>query len=355
MRTPQELARLREQAIALRRQGKSRRQIKEILGSMSNATLNEALKDEPPPEWTRRPRAKDELRAQARELRAQGMDYDEIVAALGVAKGSVSLWVRDLPIPARLSYAECRERSAEGTRRYWEAERPAREARRSATCSAAAAEIGDLTDRELLIAGAIAYWCEGAKRKPHQRSDRVSFINSDPRLIRFFLRFLDAAGTPRTDLGFRVYIHETADVESAQRFWMEVTAAPADRFRTPTIKRHHPKTVRRNVGEDYRGCLRIDVNRSADLYRKIEGWATASMGGSRSVTRNPAGAPLIRRGSADPVKRTRPVSWIHGQSIPVVPLQNAVALRRRVIGSPPTFGVGFVLVRVQAPELCLIY
>jgi hypothetical protein len=43
------------------------------------------------------------------------MDYEEIAEALGLAKGSVSLWGRDLPTPARLSYAECRKRSAEGT------------------------------------------------------------------------------------------------------------------------------------------------------------------------------------------------------------------------------------------------
>ena len=153
----------------LRRQGKSLRQIKEILGPMSNATLNDALKDEPPPEWTRRPKAKDELRASARELRSQGMDYEEIAAALGVAKSSVSLWVRDLPTPARLSYAECRTRSAEGAARYWAAERPAREATRTAAREAAAAEIGELTDREILIAGAIAYWCEGSKNKPYRR------------------------------------------------------------------------------------------------------------------------------------------------------------------------------------------
>ena len=73
MRTPQELNRLQEQAVILRREGKSRRQIKQILGPMSNSTLNEALRDEPPPEWTRRPKAKDGLRSKARELRAQGV------------------------------------------------------------------------------------------------------------------------------------------------------------------------------------------------------------------------------------------------------------------------------------------
>jgi hypothetical protein len=33
--------------------------------------------------------------------------------------------------------------------------------------------------------------------------------------------------------------------------------------------------VRKNVGEDYHGCLRIDVQRSSSLYRKIEGWSAA--------------------------------------------------------------------------------
>ena len=59
----------REQAIALRRAGRSRREIKKILGVGSNQTLNELLAGEPPPEWTRRPNAKDDLHARARRLR----------------------------------------------------------------------------------------------------------------------------------------------------------------------------------------------------------------------------------------------------------------------------------------------
>ena len=183
--------------------------------------MNEALRGEPPPEWTRRPRAKDDLHARARELREQGLDYDDIAAALGVSKSSVSLWVRDMPRPERLSYEECRKRSAEGSRLYWEAERPAREARREAVRAAAAGQIGTLSKREILIAGAIAYWCEGAKSKPHRRSERVVFINSDPGLIRFFLRFLDEAGVEPAQLRFRVHIHETADVSGAEQFWRE--------------------------------------------------------------------------------------------------------------------------------------
>jgi hypothetical protein len=124
-------------------------------------------------------------------------------------------------------------------------------------------------------------------------------MNSDPALIRFFLSFLDATGTSRSDLSFRVYIHQSADMESAQRFWMDVTGAPPDRFRAPTIKCHNPKTIRRNVGEDYHRCLRIDVRRSADLYRKIEGWAGASMAARRAANRIEADEPPVPRKSSD--------------------------------------------------------
>lgn len=77
---------LREQAVALRRAGRSRREIKALLSITSNWTLNEVLRGEPPPEWTRRPNAKDQVRAKARELREQGLDYEEIAGALGVSK-----------------------------------------------------------------------------------------------------------------------------------------------------------------------------------------------------------------------------------------------------------------------------
>ena len=273
----------REQAIALRRAGRSRREIKEIVGFTSNEQLNNALKGEPPPAWTLRPRAKDDLRAKARDLREQGFAYHQIAAELGVSKSSVSLWVRDLPRPERLSYEECRKRSAEGSRRYWEKERPAREARRESVRAAAAADVGPLTDREILIAGAIAYWCEGTKSKPYIRRDRVIFVNSDPALIRFFLRFLEVAGIGPDRLIFRVQIHESADVESASKFWLRVTGARPDQFRRTSLKRHNPVTVRKNVGDSYHGCLRVDVRTSVDLYRSIEGWADAIMGNAAGM------------------------------------------------------------------------
>ncbi len=268
---------LREQAVALRQACRSRREIKQILGIGSNQTLNEVLRGEPPQPWTWRPRAKDDLRARARELRAQGLSYNEIVAQLGVAKSSISHWVSDMPRPERLSYEESCRRQAEAVAQYWAEERPLREAARDSVRAEAEAEIGMLSEREMLIAGAVAYWCEGAKNKPYRRNDRVEFINSDPKMIGFFLRFLDFAGVARSRLIFRVHIHESADVPAAERFWLGLTGADPGQFRRTQLKRHNPTTVRKNTGDTYYGCLRIDVSRSAELYRRIEGWALGTM------------------------------------------------------------------------------
>jgi hypothetical protein len=123
----------------------------------------------------------------------------------------------------------------------------------------------------------LSYESRRGKNKPHRRDDRVSFINSDPALVKFFLRFLDVAGIDPGRLVFRAYIHESADIDAAQRFWLDVTQADPTQFRSPTLKRHNARTVRKNTGDDYHGCLRIDVMRGGELYHKIEGWATATM------------------------------------------------------------------------------
>ena len=150
------------------------------------------------PDWTRRPQAKDADRSAARDLRRAGLAYDEIAARLHVSKSSVSLWVRDLPHPPRqprTAAAEARRREAH-TRHYADL-RGVKAIRREHEVDAIATVLGPPSLRELLIAGAVAYWAEGSKRKPWRRR-RVTFINSDPDMVRLFLDFLCSHGVPTT-------------------------------------------------------------------------------------------------------------------------------------------------------------
>ncbi|MFB6550210.1 hypothetical protein [Streptomyces sp. NPDC056405] len=260
---------LRERAVALRRKGLSRRQIRDRLHVDNNDILNRLLEGEPPPEWTKRPNAKDDVRERARELRLQGWTYDQIQVELGCSKGSISLWVRDLPKPER---REPSEQAKLAARKRWEHELAVRDAAREQTKAAALQEVGRMTDRELFLLGVGLYWAEGAKDKIYSRREYVLFVNSDPGMIKVFIAWLDLLKVERERLRFRVMIHENADVTAAEQYWASLVGAESTCFGKTTLKKHNPKTVRKNVGDHYRGCLVIGVVRSADLYRRIEGW-----------------------------------------------------------------------------------
>ncbi|MEV6794993.1 hypothetical protein AB0M87_24060 [Streptomyces sp. NPDC051320] len=261
---------LRKQAIALRREGLSRRQIRDRLFVDNNDILNRLLEGEPAPEWTKRPRAKDDLRSKARELRLQGMTYDQIQLELGCSKSSISLWVRDLPKPERSRTAV--EQAKLAGRMRWDHELAVRDLERQKTKDAATRKVGTMTERELFMAGVALYWAEGVKDKPYARRETVSFINSDPDVIQVFLAWLKLVGVAPERLCYRLMIHETADVEAAKLYWADVAQVDAAVFQKTTLKKHNPKTVRKNTGENYRGCLGVRVSQGADLYRRIEGW-----------------------------------------------------------------------------------
>ncbi|MEU6993251.1 hypothetical protein ABZ953_21660 [Streptomyces sp. NPDC046465] len=259
---------LRERAVALRREGLSLRQIADELGVRNKETLSRLVQGEPPAVWTRRPRAKDDLRDRARELRSKGRTYNEIQAELGCSKSSISLWVRDLPSPApRRTPAEQRIRMNAGLARL----RAAQDRERQATKRSAAVAVGKLSDRELFLVGVGLYWSEGTKDKPYRRTEVLQFINSDATMIQLYLRWLALLGVGADRLTLRVSIHESADVAAAERHWAQVVGVDASAFSKPTLKKHNPRTTRKNTADTYHGCLVIYVKQSADLYRRVEG------------------------------------------------------------------------------------
>lgn len=250
----------------LRRAGRSLAQINAEIGPVGKDTLNRWLRGVPPPEWTKRPRGKDDLRAKARELRLAGLTYPEIAERLGVSKSTVSRWVRDLPPPSPRSVEHVRMMSE----RRWGPVRRERNRERQLAKFRAARVVGSLTPRELFLLGVAMYWAEGAKDKAYARREKIVFCNSDPDMIRTFRSWLLLLGVDLTRVRYRLQIHETADVGAALDYWRKVVGEPAA-FGRPTIKRHNPKTNRRRRDESYHGCLTVEVLSSAALYRVVEG------------------------------------------------------------------------------------
>ncbi|WP_026874853.1 hypothetical protein [Jiangella gansuensis] len=214
-----------------------------------------------------RPRVTDDLRGRARALRREGASVPEIARELGLARSTAWLITKDIawtPGP-------------DGASRRAEAER-------ARIAGDIAESFGTLSERELMIAGAVAYWAEGAKAKPWDPRERLTFVNSDPDMIRMFVAWLSAVGVERERLRFRVSIHESADVPAAEAYWAEVVDVPVERFARATLKKHNPKTVRKNVGGTYRGCLTVQVIKSAPEYRVMVGlWSAIAQGASREA------------------------------------------------------------------------
>jgi hypothetical protein len=252
----------------LRRQGKTYDEIKTAIGWVSEDQLRQWMKGIPRPRGTFRAKSMDELRQKCRLLRLTGLTYDDIAVLTGVSTGSLSLWLRDLP----RDFPGGKERRLARLQETCAKKRAARAAVKADQIALVAKDVGPLTDRELLLVGAALYWAEGAKSKPWRLSEHITFVNSDPRVIAVFLRWLELVGVERSECRFHLSIHETADVRCAERYWADLVGVDVSTFNQTSIKRHNPKSVRYNSGEGYHGCLVVNVLKSASLYRQVEGW-----------------------------------------------------------------------------------
>jgi predicted transcriptional regulator len=252
----------------LRAAGLSRRKIQTELG-IGDDLARDLLRGTQLPGSLRRPRAKDEIRKKARELREAGWTYPQIARELGVSRSSCSMWLRDMDHPEPSVEGQARRTAAIRASAARTASR--RQLEREATKQAVAESLGTITSRDLVIALAVSYWCEGSKAKPWNPAERIAWMNSDPVLARLFLEGLRLLDVPDERVQLRLSIHESADEDRALAWWSQELAWPVTSFRRTTLKRHNPKTVRNNTGAGYHGCVVISVLQGKDLYRVLDG------------------------------------------------------------------------------------
>jgi transcriptional regulator with XRE-family HTH domain len=157
----------------------------------------------------------------ARELRAGSWTLQEIATELGVARGSVSRWVRDVEFtPKPRSTARRRGPNALQRAKQAEIDQLLAEGRERS---------GRISDKEFLVAGTALYAGEGAKT-----DGSVTFANSDPRMIAFFCAWLrHFFEVDEARLHFRLYLHDGLDLNAAFDFWESVTDIPRFQFSRP--------------------------------------------------------------------------------------------------------------------------
>jgi transcriptional regulator with XRE-family HTH domain len=176
-----------------------------------------------------------EQRKHARQLRRdEGLPMGLIAERLGVAKSSVSRWVRDIQLtPAQLAALRRSNHRYNGQLLGQE--------RRNASARAARLEAQrhglELARRSdpLHLQGCMLYWAEGSKSR-----NRAIFTNSDPEMVKLFVRFVrQCYGVPdeKIRLTINCYVSNGLGAGAIVSWWLRELHLPHTCARPPVINR----------------------------------------------------------------------------------------------------------------------
>jgi transposase-like protein len=200
-------------------------------------------------------------REQARLLRREnGLSVKEIAARLGVARSSVSLWVRDIELTEQ-QHEALRARNPIYNQQV--AGRGGTSARRREE-RRACQEHGRTLARQrdpLHVAGCMLYWAEGWKAR-----NQVHFSNSDPQMVKFFVAFLRRSFDLRDEeicLTCNLFADHTERQREIERFWLDVTGLPEASLRGSIVNVYSKYSLKKRRNKLPYGTCRIVVNRTS--------------------------------------------------------------------------------------------
>jgi hypothetical protein len=213
-----------------------------------------------------------ELKNKAIVLRKRGYSYGNISKSIGVPKSTLSDWLKNLKLSNRqMNKLKINSKSA-----YLlggKASRTKRLLISKEIRSDAISEIGKINRKEMLMLGAMLYWGEGSKQSDRSVSQPVEFVNSDPKMCKFFIKWItEYVGVDTDSLVFRVYINEAKKVDSNKyiNMWSRVVNISSEKIKVYFTKDRH-SNLKRSSRDNYKGQLRIVVKKSTNLNRRIAG------------------------------------------------------------------------------------
>ncbi|TAN33573.1 hypothetical protein EPN28_02045 [Patescibacteria group bacterium] len=170
---------------------------------------------------------------QAILLRRQGKSYNEIRKILDLpSKGTLSVWFKDMALSPEAKKRLARNVNLARKRGLFRFNRE-----RTKLCQAenkrlrkeAQKVIRKLTPRELLLTCVALYWGEGYKS---HNQPKLSLTNTEPELIALFMRFIrEILRIPDERIRTHIHIHPNVNIQRAIKFWSQVTRLPMENFR----------------------------------------------------------------------------------------------------------------------------
>jgi hypothetical protein len=176
--------------------------------------------------------AKHQKREEALMLRKNGFSYSQIKDTLGVSKGTLSIWLRHLPL-SKKRISELRDTNEKRIELF----RNTMKAKRNEVIKKAFVQeeksIGTFSKRDLKLIAISLYWAEGTKTW----DSKTEITNSDPYLLSVFIKWMVDEGVPKEKVKVALHLYEVMDVAKEVLFWSKALGIPKDQFYTPRIKK----------------------------------------------------------------------------------------------------------------------
>lgn len=212
-----------------------------------------------------------EKREKAVQLRQTGRTLRKISKILNIPVSTAHLWTKQVRLtPSQIKRIKVRHRKifqlAARKAALAKSAKFKREEERYKVLGKQ--QIGRVSRRELMLIGAGLYWSEGFKK-----DNRLGFANSDPAMIKLFLKWLFEVGeVPRENIRLRVGVNVSYKnrVREIERRWVELTGISLDQFQKPFFQRVKWKRGYPDNG-GYLGVLRIRANGQGRLFSRIKG------------------------------------------------------------------------------------
>jgi hypothetical protein len=212
-------------------------------------------------------RAKVQEVQKAKELRKKGYTYRDILEEVKVAKSTLSLHLKDMPLTENeRKYLKSRRNSniSRGRIKAAASNHQRRVERDRVLFEQSKREFLEKSKNPFFHVGIALYWAEGAKR-----NEIFSFSNSDPDMISIMILWIEKFFyVPRANVRARLFTHKPFAHENNEKFWSETCSIPFQNFRK-TIYKPTGKLIKKRP--NYKGCLRIELGKVIFL-KKLKFW-----------------------------------------------------------------------------------
>lgn len=197
--------------------------------------------------------AKPDLKEKARELRRKGLSYRDITKKLNVSKSSVSLWCRDIEL-SDIQIETLKNNKIKASMNLIKSNFDRSEynnSLRDRSRKLGKDIVADISDRDLMMIGLGLYWGEGNKR----RND-LGFSNSDPKMLRFIIKWFKLFDIEKDMLKVKICIPESIQVEDAETYWVNQLEIERDQLYKTIISRS-PSSKLKIKREGYMGVVQL--------------------------------------------------------------------------------------------------